>query len=737
MDRSTGTTREESGEAYVEQCLEFLHALHPQEAIVLTVWTAVIKRWPTQGVPSSDSPQPHLAPRTPWQTLQRMLFAESAIWELDQELGLGVHAPRYTPTPKVLLVRFVKWLVEKTMFLRRPANLAIALGSYLYAYSPQAICAMACLKGQDRPNAYRPKNRLWDGLAARWRHTGVVSPEGDLLTAVPSAVHRQLVHDALRAFRPLDTVCTPKPEAFQFWDEHLQDLECRLAPTDFAWTLKHLLLCTGAEGQPPSTRCGCAGVHQFAQEWADGQPPSTSPDPQPAQRLRVPRFAVPDDPSGGPSGDPNDALLDDDISLSDDALSRLVHQLPDARRASGQGAATEPPHRFRVYVDGLACAQFTPSERVLHPLTVPASAMHLLVDEEDPAGSRPLAFFEFPDPDEPVPQTLTVALDSGATLTLTLLPLRDAEDLTAWQATLRWTPAAAVVHDLAWYDAVLGRLTRELELAEMLGTAAGRQALRAAQLPRLVAIEQAVRRLLDQAGPPAGVLVRLGDLYDAWGQIAQAQACWDTAAALAQPRGEPAQTPAPGATGREATWDQVALTDALHQAQGQVNNPQWGERLERWRTTWAGRAQAAARLVVEAADQAAYVVTEGLETLTTPGHQWSFALASAQDSARGAGEDQDGSPGSADLEPASPQVTIRVGQPSHEGTRLIQVRVRALPAQQAPPLVLLIPVTDGGVSQVAVLAPRQASPWLVALFRDVPQGDYLLAFEPMEDTNPA
>ena len=187
----------------------------------------------------------------------------------------------------------------------------------------------------------------------------------------------------------------------------------------------------------------------------------------------------------------------------------------------------------------------------------------------------------------------------------------------------------------------------------------------------------------------------------------------------------------------EEAWEQVALADALQQVQRQVDNADWRARLARWETHWQGKAAAAVRLVVDAADQAAHVGTEGLEALTMPGNPWGFALASASGSARGPGEDRDISQGAAEPEPASPQVTIRVGQASREATRRIQVSVRALPARQVPPLVLLIPATAGGVPQVAVLESRPGATWLVAQFRNVPQRDYLLAFERMGDTNPA
>jgi anti-sigma factor RsiW len=187
----------------------------------------------------------------------------------------------------------------------------------------------------------------------------------------------------------------------------------------------------------------------------------------------------------------------------------------------------------------------------------------------------------------------------------------------------------------------------------------------------------------------------------------------------------------------EATWEQVALVTALQQAQRRVADPAWQERLARWQTHWQGQAAAAARLVLDAVDQAARVVLERLDTLATPENRWGFALASGSALDRGPGEDQDVAPGVVESAPEAPQVTIRVGQVSPEATRRIQVRVRGLPARQPPPLVLLIPATAGGVPQVAALVPWQGSAWLVAQFRNVPQDNYLLAFEPTGNTSPA
>jgi anti-sigma factor RsiW len=52
--------------------------------------------------------------------------------------------------------------------------------------------------------------------------------------------------------------------------------------------------------------------------------------------------------------------------------------------------------------------------------------------------------------------------------------------------------------------------------------------------------------------------------------------------------------------------EQGVIQDALVQAQRQEGNPTWRARLARWQTHWQGKAAAAARLVMEAADQAVH-----------------------------------------------------------------------------------------------------------------------------------
>jgi hypothetical protein len=179
----------------------------------------------------------------------------------------------------------------------------------------------------------------------------------------------------------------------------------------------------------------------------------------------------------------------------------------------------------------------------------------------------------------------------------------------------------------------------------------------------------------------------------------------------------------------EEAWEQVALAHALQQAQGQVDNPQWAERFRHWHTTWAGKAQAAARLVLEAADRTAQLITEGLEVLSTPGQTWDFALGAAPVRVRGR-RVRGQTPG-----PLTPQARLQV----HEiapGVRDVQLRVEALPSHQPPPLVLLIPIDTDTPPLVAGLMPTPDGTSFVARFREVPSGEYLLAVEPMRDVGP-
>lgn len=183
--------------------------------------------------------------------------------------------------------------------------------------------------------------------------------------------------------------------------------------------------------------------------------------------------------------------------------------------------------------------------------------------------------------------------------------------------------------------------------------------------------------------------------------------------------------------------EQGVLQGALEQVQRQVDNPAWRARLAHWQTHRQGKAEAAARLVLEAADRTAQLLTEGLEALTTSGQAWSFALGAAPVRVRGRlgaapvrvrGR---GAQGQAPV-PLTLQARLQVREAT-AGTRDLQLQVEALPSHQPPPLVLLIPIDTETLPLVAELMPTSDGMSFVARFREVPPGEYLIAVEPMSD----
>lgn len=178
-----------------------------------------------------------------------------------------------------------------------------------------------------------------------------------------------------------------------------------------------------------------------------------------------------------------------------------------------------------------------------------------------------------------------------------------------------------------------------------------------------------------------------------------------------------------------AAYRKAVLDTALQQAQAQ--SPQWRERLQRWHTAWAGKAEAAVRLVLEAPDQAARLITEGIEALISPASAWDFALASAPGRTRsGVERGALRTRGVAPSAPRAPQVQIRVRQTA-DATQEVHIRVENFPQEQPPPLVVLVP-TQGGASPYVTESERPpGTTYLSARFANVALGDYVVAFEPM------
>ena len=175
----------------------------------------------------------------------------------------------------------------------------------------------------------------------------------------------------------------------------------------------------------------------------------------------------------------------------------------------------------------------------------------------------------------------------------------------------------------------------------------------------------------------------------------------------------------------EAYWG-MALTKAL-QATAQTH-PHWRERLQRWRTHWAGKAEAAVRVVMAEPGMVSHLVTEGLEVVVRAGGRWRFAPDPGVVPIRGTAV-----PGRGDL---TPLIALAPGKPrarvAVSGDAEVSIRVDEWPPGPLPPLVLWLPTSGKGQPQVKALERPRGVPYLSARFADIDPGEYLVAFEPLE-----
>jgi hypothetical protein len=170
------------------------------------------------------------------------------------------------------------------------------------------------------------------------------------------------------------------------------------------------------------------------------------------------------------------------------------------------------------------------------------------------------------------------------------------------------------------------------------------------------------------------------------------------------------------AHGQAAT--RAILADALATAGARVTVAAVRQRLEVWAEQWAGHAEAALRIVLEAPGQAARVIAEAAPDLSPPGAAWQLAAAPAPVPTRG--------PARRAARRGTPQpIVVTAGGPDGPTARIavsgdrgeVVVRLDDVPRGTEPPLVLLVPT-----------GPRPSDDQLVPPVPPVPsQADYGLA----------
>lgn len=185
------------------------------------------------------------------------------------------------------------------------------------------------------------------------------------------------------------------------------------------------------------------------------------------------------------------------------------------------------------------------------------------------------------------------------------------------------------------------------------------------------------------------------------------------------------------AHGRAASGD--LLAEALATASARSTVAAVRQRLAAWAEQWAGQAEAALRIVLEAPGQAARVIAESAPDLARPGTAWQLAAAPAPTPIRG----------SARRTPPPQPIVVTAGGPNGPTASVavsgergeVVVRLDDVPSGAEPPLVLLIPTGPGqpGAQREPILGTPQPSPgseaW-IARFAGLGPGSYLVVFEP-------
>jgi hypothetical protein len=179
---------------------------------------------------------------------------------------------------------------------------------------------------------------------------------------------------------------------------------------------------------------------------------------------------------------------------------------------------------------------------------------------------------------------------------------------------------------------------------------------------------------------------------------------------------------------------QARLVAALEAARKTTTVAAIRTRLAAWAERFAGQAEAAVRVVLDAPGQAARVLTEGVEGLTRPGATWQFAQPQPATLGPIRGTARRGPPR---------QTVVTAGDAGGTTAKLavsgergeVTVRLDGVPLGSEPPLVLLVRTdrTAGQAPAEPILAAPEPSPgsdaW-VARFEGLGQGSYLVLFEP-------
>ena len=174
------------------------------------------------------------------------------------------------------------------------------------------------------------------------------------------------------------------------------------------------------------------------------------------------------------------------------------------------------------------------------------------------------------------------------------------------------------------------------------------------------------------------------------------------------------------------------VRNALESASGEEPEDHiWKGRLHRWRSASSGLVEGAVRVAIAAARNASQIVTEGMENLLRPGAGWQFTLQTNPVAIRGAAGGRKAPPKTA-LAAGPGGSVARVKVEDHDDrAREVVISIDQFPRSHTAPIVILTSIGNRGKDKPRILQMRRQGQGLIARFKDLPAGEYLVVFEPL------
>jgi tetratricopeptide (TPR) repeat protein len=350
-----------------------------------------------QAQPRAQRPHTMPIPQEGWLQARTLTLSEKEEFEQEQSVwaqgqteksqeGEGkTRDNRYRPTTDVLYLRYVKFLVWRTI-VQNSCYVATGLGSQLYQFSPRHISAMT-FGHFDEVDISHVKGKLLERIQKRFPSLLIdtVPPYGEKRVRLhtPSNDREQkLLLNALAAFMPLWLPRIPRSEPVHLVfrdDDPASDnaIEHREWKRMFAWidasTLERL-------------------IGEYNKEVKD----TVMRLKDPRENLGIPSFDPPSDnssplnpsnPGGGSPLDPDDLFTPS--PLSDEALAAIQETLERNKRRRGQYRSGV----LRVCIDGEEHGRLFPGATTSRTMSIAPDAAFLEIVGRDREGDLPLATF--------------------------------------------------------------------------------------------------------------------------------------------------------------------------------------------------------------------------------------------------------------------------------------------------------------------------------------------------------